>query len=113
MSVEHFAANQVEFVDCGKHVVLHSIFGVDDIRDRLLSRLASEPMRFQTLVERGYGPDRERAVADLLLERALALAADATVLTSMFAPPHLQANVAVASRAASPDAIALLDELMA
>jgi hypothetical protein len=49
----------------------------------------------------------------LLLERALALNADGIVLTSMFAPGHLEANIAVASRPASPQAIELLGEIMA
>jgi hypothetical protein len=113
MSVEHFAANSTEFGDCGEPIVLHSVFGIDGMRERLLSRLARSPGKFQALVESGYGVDRERAVADLLLERALALNADGIVLTSMFAAGHLKANLAVASRAASPRAIELVGEMMA
>jgi aryl-alcohol dehydrogenase-like predicted oxidoreductase len=112
MSVAHFAADP-DFAECGKQIVLHSVFGVDGMRDRLLSRLARSPERHQALVESGYSVDRERAVADLLLERALALNAEGIVLTSMFAAGHLTANLAVASRAASPRAIELLSEMMA
>jgi hypothetical protein len=113
MSVEHFASSGAEFSACGKPVVVHSVFGVDGMRDVLLSTLAHRPDRARILVEKGYGGDRERAVADLLLERALALNADGIVLTSMFAPGHLEANIAVASRPASPQAIELLGEIMA
>ena len=113
MSVEHFASGGAEFAACGKPVVVHSVFGVDGMRDVLLSTLARRPERARILAERGYRGDRERAVADLLLERALALNGDGIVLTSMFAPGHLEANVAVASRPASPQAIGLLGEIMA
>jgi len=113
MSVEQFAANQREFADCGRRIALHSVFGVDGMRDRLLSDLARAPNKFQALIEGGYGADRERAVSDLLLERALVLHPGATVLASMFAPAHLKANVAVASRLESSRAIELLDEIMA
>jgi hypothetical protein len=83
------------------------------MRERLLSNLARRPEKSRALVDGGYGSGRERAVADLLLERALALNAGGMVLTSMFAPDHLTANLAVASRAASPRAIELLGEIVA
>ena len=113
MSVEDFAVSATEFANCGAQIVLHSVFGVDGMRERLLSRLARSPERSRALAETGWGGDRERAVADLLLERALALNADGIVLTSMFAPLHLKSNMAVASRPASPQAIELLREIMA
>jgi len=113
ISVEDFTANQSEFAGCGKRIVLHSVFEVDGMRDRLLGKLAREPQKLRTLAESGYGADRERAVANLLLARALALDADATVLTSMFAPDHLSANMEVAGRPASMRAIELFSEIMA
>jgi len=113
MSVEDFSAHPAEFANGGRQIVLHSVFGVDGMRDRLLARLARSPGKSRAMVDGGYQGDRERAVADLLLERALALNAEGIVLTSMFAPAHLKANVAVASRPASSRAIELLSEIMA
>jgi aryl-alcohol dehydrogenase-like predicted oxidoreductase len=112
LSVEDFAANRAEFADRGMQIVLHSVFGVDGMRDRVLSNLARRPEAALALADGGYGGSRQRAVSDLLLERALALDAEAIVLTSMFAPGHLAANGAVASRPASPRAIELLREIM-
>lgn len=113
MSAEDFAAGRAGFADCGKQVVLHSVFGVDGMRDRLAAALARDPERARRLAAFGYEGGAARAVADLLLDNAFAISPGGVVLASMFTAGHLAANIARASRRPSPRAPEILREMLA
>jgi hypothetical protein len=113
MSAEDFHAHRSEFAKGGFSVILHSVFGVDGMRYRLIAALAKHPQRARRLGELGYDPDIARAASDLLLDCALALNPGGTVLASMFAPDHLAANLARAKRPPPVNAPNLLRDMLA
>jgi aryl-alcohol dehydrogenase-like predicted oxidoreductase len=113
MSVADFDADRADFTGRGPAVVLHSVFGVEGTRDRLLASLARRPDRARRLIVLGYDRDPARAAAQLLLDNAFALNPGGTVLASMFAPAHLTANLSRARIAMRRDAPELLRDMLA
>ena len=112
MSVPDLAAARDEFSSGGQHIVAHSVFGVDGLRRRAEQALSADPARMQRLAAAGYGGRPARVAADLLMDCAFALNPEGVVLASMFDAQHLQDNVACAARPLSPDAPALLRDIL-
>jgi aryl-alcohol dehydrogenase-like predicted oxidoreductase len=94
-------------------LITHSILGVDGARERVLQALrgAGKPAMTR-LVGMGYSPQPEQAVAELLLDRALASNPGGVVLMSMFGARHRAENLQRAAGPARPDAIGLVAELL-
>jgi hypothetical protein len=113
MSVADFEAHRVEFTRAAPTVVLHSVFGVEGTRDRLLAALDRRPERARRLIDLGYDRDPRRAAVQLLLDSAFALNPGGTVLASMFAPAHLTLNLTRARIAMRCDAPELLRDMLA
>lgn len=94
-------------------VITHSILGIDGTRERLLRALrgAGKPTSVR-LTGLGYSDSLEQAVAELLLDRALAANAGGVVLMSMFSARHRAENLRRAEGPVRGDAIGLLAELL-
>lgn len=94
--------------------VTHSILGVDGTRERLVRALhaGGEPAR-RRLAGAGYGDNVDQAVAQLLVDRALAANSDGVVLLSMFSARHRAENIARAQGPIRPAAVELVAELLA
>jgi aryl-alcohol dehydrogenase-like predicted oxidoreductase len=93
-------------------LVSHSVLGVDGAMDRIVESLGRRPEDRKLLQEAGYiGSDR-KAVADLLIDRALASNFEGVVLASMFSEEHQANNIARASRPLNLDASALVERLV-
>ena len=94
-------------------VVTHSILGVDGTRERLLQALRSAgPSAMARLTDMGYSAQPDHAVAELLLDRALATNPGGVVLMSMFGARHRNENLKRADRALRPEAIAMVAQLL-
>lgn len=92
--------------------ISHSVLGVDGAMDRIVESLGRHPEDRKLLHDAGYtGPDR-KAVADLLVDRAIASNSEGVVLTSMFSQGHQESNIARASRPVSPQTLALVEQLV-
>lgn len=90
-------------------IVSHSILGVAGTRELLVQALqAGGAAAREGLAKLGYSGDAARAVADLLVDRALAANAQGVVLLSMFDKQHRDANL---RRAAMPVQAATLDKV--
>ena len=112
MSTGSFDAHRAQFETAPSTLVLHSVFGVDGSRDRLIKLLKTDPSKVRRLVACGYGPDLEGAASDLLMDNAFALNPGGIVLSSMFDARHLAGNLA-RSQSVKAEAIALLREALA
>jgi aryl-alcohol dehydrogenase-like predicted oxidoreductase len=95
-------------------VVSHSILGVAGTRELLLQALqARGPAAREQLAALGYGGDAGQAVAELLIDRALAANAQGVVLLSMFDKRHRDANLRRAALPLRPETMARVAELLA
>jgi aryl-alcohol dehydrogenase-like predicted oxidoreductase len=93
-------------------LVSHSVLGVDGALDRIVESLGRHPEDRKLLQDAGYaGPDRQ-AVADLLIDRALASNSEGVVLTSMFSEEHQARNVARASKPIDLRTLTLVERLI-
>ena len=92
--------------------VVHSVFGVGGMRDRVIGALSVSETARRRIVAAGYASDPRQAASDLLLDRAFALNPDGVVLASMFGPGHLARNIARAG-CLRPEAPALLRDIVA
>jgi aryl-alcohol dehydrogenase-like predicted oxidoreductase len=92
--------------------ILHSVFGIDGAMDRLL-KAARTPDGAAALSAAGYDGPPKAAIAELLLDRALALNLDGVTLASMFTPEHLAGNLARAAQAPRSMAPGLVKRLAA
>jgi aryl-alcohol dehydrogenase-like predicted oxidoreductase len=93
-------------------LVSHSVLGVGGAMDRLAQSLRRHPEHQGLLREAGYDGSYRKAVADLLIDRALASNPEGVVLFSMFSKQHLATNIARASKPIRPEAIELVDILV-
>lgn len=94
-------------------VVTHSILGVDGTRERLLQALHSAgPSAIARLTNMGYSAQIDHAVAELLLDRALATNPGGVVLMSMFGARHRNENLMRADLALRPETIAMVAQLL-
>jgi len=94
-------------------VVTHSILGVDGTRERVLQALRTAgPPTIARLTGVGYSANPEQAVAELLLDRALAANPGGVVLMSMFGARHRNENLKRAQRPLRPEAIDMVAELL-
>lgn len=94
----------------GVRCILHSVFGVGGAAERLLVA-AQTPQGRATLTAAGYDGPPKDAIADLLLDRALALNPGGVTLVSMFSSEHLARNLARAAQAPRAVAPALVRQL--
>ena len=111
MATSSYAAHLEPYEGAPSTLVLHSVFGVDGSRDRLMKALKNDGRKVRRLVECGYGPDLDEVVSDLLMDNAFALNPNEIIL-SMFGASHLASNLARA-RSLKPEAISLLHEVLA
>lgn len=95
-------------------MVSHSILGVAGTRELMLQALqARGAAGRELLVALGYGGDAGHAVAELLIDRALAANAHGLVLLSMFDKRHRDTNLRRAAMPLRPDMPARVAELLA
>jgi aryl-alcohol dehydrogenase-like predicted oxidoreductase len=95
-------------------MVSHSILGVAGTRELLLQVLkARGPAAREQLAQLGYGCDAGQAVADMLVDRALAANAQGVVLLSMFDKQHRDANLRRAAMPLRPETLDRVAELLA
>ncbi|MBN8490188.1 MAG: aldo/keto reductase [Burkholderiales bacterium] len=95
-------------------VVTHSILGVGGTRERVLHALRmAGPAAMSEMIRLGYSPKPEQAVAELLLDRALAANANGVVLMSMFGARHRSENLRRVQGTPKPEALQWVSRLLA
>jgi diketogulonate reductase-like aldo/keto reductase len=94
-------------------VITHSILGVDGTRERVLQALRSSGApAMARLTGLGYSANPEQAVAELLLDRALAANPGGVVLMSMFGARHRAQNLKRALGPVRQESLGLVAELL-
>lgn len=95
-------------------IISHSVLGVDGARERMLAALRQGGAAGrQRLAMAGYGGDLDKAVTNLLVDRAFAANDGGVVLMSMFSAGNRAVNLARAAAPVDASRIALVAELLA
>ena len=91
--------------------IVHSVFGVEGSFAALRTRAAADPALQEALTTQAGARNPDRALAQLMLERAFALVPDGVVLVSMFSEASRAQNLALAETVPEIAPTTVLDRL--
>lgn len=94
-------------------VITHSVFGIGDMMDTILSQIEQHAEVASAFVEAGYGTGSKSDVAAFLADYALGSEGVDVVLMSMFSPKHLKSNLSSTMRKRDAAGIRRVAEMLA